>query len=97
MSKYDEKERSWRKEYNQRPEVKARQRLHVKKYMNKKEVRDRVREYQRDYMKNYWSEHPDKYVEHKERARKLSRIREQKEHAERELQNKILSQENESR
>jgi len=75
MSKYDDKERAWRKEYNQRPEVKVRQKQHIKKYLDNPEVKERVREYNRDYFRDYWKKHPDKYQEHKQRVVDANRAR----------------------
>lgn len=69
MSKYDENERIWRKGYNQRPEVKARQKQHTKKYISKPDVRERLREYNKNYMKTYWKTYPEKYLLHKSRIK----------------------------
>jgi hypothetical protein len=52
---------TYRLEYNSRPEVKERQRIHVKKWKSKPEVKIRLREYNREYMKYYWKSHPEKY------------------------------------
>lgn len=75
MSKYDEKEREWRKKYNQRPEVKARQKLHIKKYASKPGIKEKVRVYIKDYMRNYWKTHPEKYMEHKKTSAKNNKMR----------------------
>jgi hypothetical protein len=52
---------AYRKEYNARPEVKARNKLHNLKWKSKPEVRAKLRVYYREYMKKYWKDNPEKY------------------------------------
>lgn len=66
---------TYRKEYNSRPEVKDRQRIHNLKWKSKPEVRDRLRQYNREYMKNYWLTNPEKYKQQKKRIAELNKIR----------------------
>lgn len=66
---------TYRLEYNSRPEVKERQKIHVQKWKSKPEVKERLREYNREYMKYYWKAHPDKYQELKLRVAELNRAR----------------------
>jgi hypothetical protein len=66
---------TYRKEYNSRPEVKERNRIHNIKWKSKPEVRARLREYSREYMKSYWVTHPEKYKQQKKRIAELNRAR----------------------
>lgn len=78
MSKYDENERKWRREYNKRPEVKARQKEHIKKYASKPEVKEKIRVYIKDYMRDYWKKNPEKYIEQKMRVAESNKLRRQR-------------------
>lgn len=66
---------TYRKEYNSRPKVKERNKIHNIKWKSKPEVRQRLREYQREYMKSYWLTHPEKYKKQKVRIAELNRTR----------------------
>ena len=66
---------TYRKEYNSRPEVKERNRIHNMKWKSKPEVQVRIREYNREYMKYYWASHPEKYKKQKLRIAELNRER----------------------
>lgn len=75
MSKYTEREKAWRKEYNQRPEVKARQKEHLKVYVSKPEIKEKLRNYQREYMREYWKKNPEQYKQHKMRISQLNHLK----------------------
>jgi hypothetical protein len=66
---------TYRREYNSRPEVKERNRIHNIKWKSKPEVKVRLREYNREYMKTYWVTHPEKYKKQKLRIAELNRAR----------------------
>jgi hypothetical protein len=66
---------TYRKEYNSRPEVKERNKIHNIKWKSKPEVRAKLRQYSREYMKNYWTTHPEKYKRQKLKIAELNRVR----------------------
>ena len=73
---------SYRREYNARPEVKERNKIHTMNWKNKPEVKERLRKYNREYMKDYWINHPEKYRVQKLRIADLNRARIEKTRAE---------------
>ena len=66
---------TYRKEYNARPEVKERNRIHNLKWKSKPEVQAKLRKYNREYMKSYWVTHPEKYKLQKKKIAELNRVR----------------------
>jgi hypothetical protein len=66
---------TYRKEYNSRPEVKERNKIHNLKWKSKPDVRAKLRVYNREYMRSYWVNNPDKYKEQKIRIAALNRTR----------------------
>jgi len=66
---------TYRKEYNARPEVKERNKIHNLKWKSKPEVQKRLRKYNREYMKNYWVKNPEKYRVQKLKIAQLNRDR----------------------
>lgn len=66
---------SYRKDYNSRPEVKEKQKLHIQKYRSKPEVRERLRTYNREYMRDYWKKNPEKYAQQIARTIEASKKR----------------------
>jgi hypothetical protein len=66
---------TYRREYNSRPEVKERNKIHNIKWKSKPEVKIRLREYNREYMKYYWKVNPEKYKRQKLRIAELNRAR----------------------
>jgi len=67
--------KTYRKEYNTRPEVKERNKIHNLKWKSKPEVRARLRIYNREYMKDYWVKNPERYKMQKLRIAQLNRDR----------------------
>lgn len=66
---------SYRKDYNARPEVKERNKIHNLKWKSKPEIRERIRVYNREYMRTYWLTRPEKYKLQKLKIAKLNRAR----------------------
>jgi hypothetical protein len=66
---------TYRREYNSRPEVKERNKIHNLKWKSKPEVQAKLRVYNREYMRSYWVNNPEKYKEQKIRIAELNRVR----------------------
>jgi hypothetical protein len=77
---------AYRREYNARPDVKERNRLHNLKWKSKPEVRERLRIYYKNYMRKYWVDNPDKYSIQKKKIANLNRKRILRERLKRESQ-----------
>ena len=65
----------YRRDYNSRPEVKERNRLHNLRWKSKPEVKERLRIYYKNYMKKYWVLNPDKYARQKLKIAHLNKQR----------------------
>jgi len=66
---------AYRREYNSRPDVKEKNRLHNLKWKSKPEVQERLRQYYKTYMKKYWVLNPDKYALQKKKIAYLNKLR----------------------
>jgi hypothetical protein len=66
---------TYRKEYNSRPEVKERNKIHNIKWRHKPDVQEKLKKYNREYMKNYWKANPEKYKLQKLKIAQLNRER----------------------
>jgi hypothetical protein len=73
---------TYKKEYRQRPTVKAKQREYMQKYTSKPDVKQKLKEYRRDYMKEYFKNNPDKYQSLKHRIAEVAKIKKQNEKTE---------------
>lgn len=67
--------KTYRREYNARLDVKAKNKIHNQKWKSKPEVQLRLRKYIREYMRTYWDTRPEKYALQKLKIAQLNRER----------------------